>query len=52
MKQYLQNLLGGGMTYESPRLEIIEIDVENVICQDSGTFGIRPWENDDDELNW
>ena len=42
------------MIYESPRLEIIEIDVENVICQDSGsgTFSISPWENDDDELNW
>lgn len=54
MKQYLQNLLGGGMTYESPRLEIIEIDVENVICQDSGTFTLPSWQYDgtDDDLDW
>ena len=52
MKQYLQTPLGGGTAYVSPKLEIIEIDVENVLCKDSSKFGINPWENDEDPLNW
>lgn len=36
----------GGQRYESPALDLIEIEVENIICQASGTYGINDWESD------
>jgi len=53
MNQYLQTPLGGGTAYVSPKLEIIEIDVENVLCQDSSKFTLPEWQYDgEDPLNW
>ena len=40
----------GGQNYASPALEVLELDVENCICQDSGKFSINDWEEDGDGL--
>ena len=42
----------GGQNYASPALEVLELDVENCICQDSGKFGIKDWEPDGDGLDF
>lgn len=42
----------GGQNYASPALEVLELDVENCICQDSGKFSINDWEEDGDGLDF
>ncbi len=43
-----------GRNYVSPSLDLIELNIENVICQDSGTFTLPSWQYDgtDDDLDW
>lgn len=52
MKTTLKNLSRGGQLYEAPALEVIEIDVENVICGDSllGGAGYGGGDNDLGEI--
>ena len=45
-------LFNCGQTYVAPALEVLELDVENCICQDSGKFSINDWEEDGDGLNF
>jgi hypothetical protein len=45
-------LFNCGQTYVAPALEVLELDVENCICQDSGKFGIKDWEPDGEGLDF
>ena len=49
MKTNCQNLAWGGLRYESPVLETIEISVENIICGDS-LVGGAGYNGDDYDL--
>lgn len=42
----------GGQHYESPALDLIEIEVENIICQDSGKFNLPAWLEEEDDLGF
>lgn len=39
----------GGQNYVSPSLEVLDLTNEGVLCE-SGAFGIKDWETDDDGL--
>lgn len=43
----------GGQNYVSPEFNVVNIEVEGVLCASGeGTFGISDWERDDDSLDW
>lgn len=48
-----KTICGGGYKYSSPATNVIDIEVEGVLCASGeGTFGISDWERDDDSLDW
>lgn len=40
----------GGQNYVSPALEVLDLKNEGVLCE-SGAFGIKNWEDDNDDLS-
>lgn len=43
----------GGQNYVSPDLNVVDIEVEGVLCASGeGTFGINDWERDGESLDW
>ena len=44
------NLLNGGVKYDTPTCELIELDTTATLCQasgtETGTFGLPLWEED------
>lgn len=50
-----KTLCGGGYEYTSPAVNVIDIEVEGVLCASGdgeGTFGINDWLPDEDSLDW
>ena len=48
------NLLNGGVKYDTPTCELIELDTTATLCQASGTgtFTLPTWGEDDLDLNF
>lgn len=45
----------GGQNYVSPALNVVDIEVEGVLCASGdgeGTLDINDWLPDEDPLNW
>ena len=50
MKKNFENPVG--RRYDSPSIEVIELNIEGSICQASAGFGINDWEEDDLTLSF
>lgn len=51
MKKIFETPARGGQTYESPKLETLDLTIEGVICA-SGAMGISDWEDDAEQLGF
>lgn len=51
MKKIFETPARGGQTYESPKLETLDLTIEGVICA-SGAMGINDWEDDTEQLGF
>ena len=40
-----------GMSYVAPSVTVLDVQAEGVLCQ-SGNFGIKDWEEDNDSLDF
>ena len=40
-----------GLSYETPSVTVLDVQAEGVLCQ-SGNFGIKDWEEDNDSLDF
>lgn len=51
MKKIFETPARGGQTYESPKLETLDLTIEGVICA-SGAMGIREWDEETEDLGF
>lgn len=51
-KAVFENFKRGGVSYSSPVCEVVELDFDATICQQSGSFTIDKWHDDDLGLNF
>lgn len=51
MKKIFETPARGGQTYESPKLETLDLSIEGVICA-SGAMGIREWDEETEDLGF
>lgn len=51
MKKIFETPARGGQTYESPKLETLDLTIEGVICA-SGAMGISEWGEETEDLGF
>lgn len=49
MTKNFTNMNRESARYESPAVNVVDIQTENILCATSGEFGINPWEKGEED---